>query len=222
MRNIFVIEFPKFEKMMKFLIKNFATVLLMVLLNFTVSSAQISFGTGLAGMKYLGNGSNRPLAVGLNANLGIEFSEKTKLLLTPSFFVPVTYSYNEQLNINNVPTVTKTDEQFKTIQATALFVMDLIGNNKAGAFYVAVGPSVMFYNTTVTRENAPNYNYASSFKDYLLDARAGIEIPIGLIRIYAEAELGPAIISDFKNNNVYYKPNKGTLLAGTAGIRVRI
>jgi hypothetical protein len=196
---------------------------ILILISLSLSAkAQLSIGLGVAGMKYLGSGSNRPMAVGLNANLGIDFSDKTRLLLSPSFFVPVTYSYNETINVNNVPTVTKTNEQFKTIQASALFVMDLIGNNKGGAFYVAAGPSVVFYNATVTRENYASYNYAADFKDYVLDARAGIDIPFGLLRIFAEVEIGPPIISDFKGDNVYYKPNKGTLLAGFAGIRIKI
>jgi hypothetical protein len=186
------------------------------------ASAQISFGLGAAGYKYLGDASKRPLAIGLNANVGIEFSEKTKLLLTPSFFVPVTYSYNEELKINNVPTVTKTDEEFKTLQATALFVMNVLGTNKDGGLYVGIGPSVVVYRATVTRENYKEYNYNTDFKDYCLDGRVGIEIPLGLFRLYAEAEIAPTIVSDVKDNNVNYKPNKGTILAGTAGLRIRL
>ena len=196
--------------------------LLLFILNVSALQAQISLGLGLSGLKYLGDGNQRPIALGLNPNLGIELSEKTKLLLSTTFYVPVTYTYNEQLNVNNIPQVTKTDEQFKTVQLSALFLMDIIGNNKSGGFYVGVGPSVVLYNSTLTRENYQTYNYAGDFKDYVLDARAGLEIPMGLFRLYAEAEAGPALFSDFKSNNVYYKPNRGTILAGTIGIRLRI
>src|SRR5207249_4234687 len=106
--------------------------LIVALTTGNTSNAQVSFGLGVAGLKYLGNGSVRPIAGGLNANLSIEFSEKTKLLLTPTIYLPVTYTYID--SFKNIPNV-KTDEQFKTVQATALFVMNVIGNNKDGAFY---------------------------------------------------------------------------------------
>src|ERR1700722_7951602 len=120
---------------------------------FVIANAQLTLGAGFAGMKYYGDGSQRPVAVGFNGNIGIEFSSKTRLVLEPTFFYPVTYSYNQQWNINNVPSV-KTNENLKATEAAALFQYDLIGNNKGGGvLYLAAGPSIMIYNTNVTRDN---------------------------------------------------------------------
>jgi len=198
----------------------FSILLFMALLGNT-AFAQVTIGAGFAAMKYYGEGSDRPLAAGFNANLAIEFSPKTRLVLEPTFFFPVTYS-NYQ-NINNIPSV-KTNEQLKTVESAALFQFDLIGNNKGGAvIYIAAGPSLISYNANVTRENATQYNYVGNFNDYMLDARAGLEIPfLFIFKLYGEVEVEPKIASDFKNNSVSYAPNVGSVMAATIGLRLHI
>jgi len=183
--------------------------------------AQLTLGVGFAGMKYYGEGSDRPLSVGFNANLAIELSSKTRVVLEPTFFFPVSYS-NYQ-NINNIPSV-KTNEQLKTLESAALFQFDLIGNNKGGAvIYIAAGPSLISYNANVTRENATQYNYVGNFNDYMLDARAGVEIPfLFIFKLYGEVEVEPKIATDFKNNSVSYAPNVGSVMAATIGLRIHI
>ncbi len=189
----------------------------------TNAFAQLTLGAGVAGMKYYGVANERPLTVGFNGNLAIELSAKTRLVLEPTFFFPVSYSYNQTLNTGNVPSV-KTTEVFSTTEAAALYQFDLIGNNKGGAvIYLAAGPSVMLYNTNVTRQNVTNYNYSGSFHDYMFDARAGVEVPFLLfLKFYAEVELEPKIASDFKSNNVNYTPNASSLMAATIGVRIHI
>ena len=160
--------------------------------------SQITLGAGISGMKYYDQATQRPIAVGLNTNLAIELSPKTRLVIEPTFFVPVSYSYNQQWNIYNIPNV-QTNEQLKTVEAAALYQFDLIGNNKGGGvLYLAAGPALMIYNANVTRENIANYNYSGSFHDYMFDARAGLEIPFLLFFNAARAsepELEPRTLS---------------------------
>jgi len=185
--------------------------------------SQITLGAGISGMKYYDQATQRPIAVGLNTNLAIELSPKTRLVIEPTFFVPVSYSYNQQWNIYNIPNV-QTNEQLKTVEAAALYQFDLIGNNKGGGvLYLAAGPALMIYNANVTRENIANYNYSGSFHDYMFDARAGLEIPFLLFfKLYGEVEIVPKITSDFKSNLVNYTPNAGSVMAATIGIRIHI
>jgi hypothetical protein len=205
------------------MIRYFASTALVSLFFFTNAKAQLTLGVGFSGMKYYAGANERPLAVGFNGNLGIEFSPKTRVVLEPTFFFPVTYSYNQTLNTGNVPSV-KTAETFSTTEAAALFQFDLIGNNKGGGvLYLAAGPSVMLYNTSVTRQNVANYDYSGSFHDYMFDARAGLEIPfLVFLKLYAEVEIEPKIATDFKSNNVSYTPNASSVMAATIGLRVHI
>ena len=207
------------------MIRYISFVVLVSLFFFTNATAQITLGAGFSGMKYYGGANERPLAVGFNGNLGIEFSPKTRVVLEPTFFFPVTYSYNQTLNTGNVPSV-KTAETFSTTEAAALFQFDLIGNNKGGGvIYISAGPSVMLYNTSVTRQNVANYNYAGSFHDYMFDARAGFEVPFLIfLKFYAEVEIEPKITTDFKSssNSVSYTPNASSIMAATIGLRVHI
>jgi len=194
-------------------------ILFQILTIYTVK-AQVEGGAGFTGYKYLSGGIGRPLAVGLNLNADVEVNKKAKILLSASFFLPVTYNYNKTINDTGVPVVTH--EQLTNVQLTALYVGYLIGNNVGGGFYVGIGPSVIFYNSTLTRDNYKNYNYSGAFKDYLLDGRAGVEIPMGLLRLFAEVDAAPKIFTDFKSNNVSYSPNTGTIFSGTVGLRIRI
>jgi hypothetical protein len=206
----------------KTLIKTVCTLFLIFLFNFS-GKAQVSFGAGVTGYKFLTGGIGRPIAIGLNGNAAIEFNNKSKLLLSASFFLPTSYIYDETLNMDNVPTyIAKTDEQLKTIQVSALYACYIIGNNKGGGLYAGIGPSVVFYNSTLTRENYTTYNWNGDFRDYCLDGRVGVEIPLLLLRIFAEAEIVPKIVSDFPKNNVSYSPGTGTILAGTVGVRIRL
>ena len=207
------------------MLRYISSIVLFSLFFCSSSSAQLTVGVGFAGMKYYGDANERPLAAGFNGNLAIEFSPKTRVVLEPTFFFPVTYSYNQTLKTGNVPSV-KTAETFSTTEAAALFQFDLIGNNKGGGvIYLSAGPSVILYNTSVTRQNVANYNYAGSFHDYMFDARAGFEVPFLIfLKFYAEVEIEPKIASDFKSssNSVSYTPNASSIMAATIGLRVHI
>ena len=208
------------------LVKTFLLLGLVITILSIQAYGQITLGAGISGMKYYGVQNERPVAVGINANLGIELSAKSRLVLEPTFFFPVTYSYNQQFNVNNIPSV-NSNEQLKTIEASALYQFDLIGNNKGGGvLYLAAGPTIMIYNANVTRDNVSNassYNYNGNFRDYLFDARAGFEIPfLLLLKLYAEIEVNPKIATDFKSNNVSYQPNTGSLMAATIGVRIHL
>ena len=184
---------------------------------------QVTFGAGFSGMKYYGVANQRPIAVGMNASVGIELSSKSRLVLEPTFFIPVKYSYNQTFNINNIPSV-NSNEQLKTVEAAALYQYDLIGNNKGGGvFYLAACPALMIYNANVTRDNATTYNYQGSFRDYMFDARAGLEIPFLIfLKLFAEVEVNPRIATDFKSNQVDYKPNTGSVMAASIGLKIHL
>jgi hypothetical protein len=185
------------------------------------SHAQLTLGAGFSGLKYLGNGSSRPLDGGVAFNLGLDINDKTTLMLDPTVYFPLTYRYDETISINNVPTVTRTNERFKTLELCALLQYDLIGSGSNPVLYFAAGPGLAIYNTSVTRDNALDYNYSMNFKDILLDARVGMELPMGLIHPFAEVEVAPVVASTIQSD-VNYKPNRGTILAGTVGLRLRL
>lgn len=184
-------------------------------------NAQLTIGAGFAGMKYLGDGSSRPIAGGYDFSVGIDLGEKTQLVLTPTIYYPLTYRYQEILN-TGTNTATITSETYKTVQASALFSFDLIGNTNQPLLYLDLGTGVAFYNATVTRDNVIGYNYASNFHDYLLEARVGTELPfLGPVHLFGEAGMAPAIVSDFKGSQ-YFQPHRSTMLMGSIGLRLRL
>lgn len=183
-----------------------------------VSAQGLTLGAGINGMKYLGNASKRPTAIGFSLDAGLDLGKKVRISVIPAYYAPVTYHYSEVLG-NNTPV--QSAEQMKLFQATGLISYTLIGNNDGSNLYVGVGPSFAFYNAKIDRTNYNTYNYSQNFNDVLLDARLGGEIGLLLFRVFGEIEIAPPVASN-AHNDLYYTPNHGTMIAATAGIRFHI
>jgi hypothetical protein len=183
-----------------------------------VSAQGLTLGGGINGMKYLGNASKRPTAMGFSLDAGLDLGSKLRISVIPAYYAPVTYHYSEVLG-NNTPV--ESAEQMKLFQATGLVSYALIGSNSGSNLYVGVGPSFAFYNAKIDRTNYNTYNYRQNFNDVLLDARLGGEIGLIFCRLFGEIEIAPPVASNV-HNDVYYSPHHGTMVAATAGIRFHI
>jgi hypothetical protein len=184
----------------------------------SASAQGITLGAGINGMKYLGNASKRPTAMGYSLDAGLDLGKKLRISVIPAYYAPVTYHYSEVLG-NNTPV--ESAEQMRLFQATGLISYAIIGNNEGSNLYVGVGPSFAFYNAKIDRTNYNTYNYRQNFNNVLLDARVGGEISLLLFRVFGEIEVAPPVASNM-HQELYYKPNVGTMLAATAGIRFHI
>lgn len=199
----------------KKLARNAIFTILLAVASAGVQAQGITLGAGFNGMKYLGNASSKPTALGFDLGLGIDLGKKLRISAIPAYYTTVTYKYNEVLN-NNIPV--QSTEKMRVFQTTALLTYALIGSNSGSNLYVGVGPSLAFYNAQIDRTNYATYNYTQNFNDLLLDARVGAEVGLLLFKLFGELEIAPPIASNI-HQELYYKPNRGTMLAATVGIR---
>lgn len=188
------------------------------------AQAQFSLGAGASSLKFLGSGSEKPRALGLEVRLGADINSKAALVVIPSFYAPVKYEYNSNMNVNNVPTLTISKEKINIVRTSALLQYNLIGDNGTSHIYVMGGPGVVFYDAKIDRSIAsngndlPDYDVSTSFNDLILDARVGGTISFGFFGMYLETGIAPTIVSNLKDNP-NYTPERGAQWTANLGFR---